>query len=268
MLPVLLVMGSVIVSILAIVLTAQFIFNRKASDKLNVKTLPVYEKKYKEINPIHYRSTFLRIGMVLSIGLSITAISWKTYERKIVDVGVPVEIEEDFIVEAPRTRIAPPPPPVVQPPVIKVVENHIIIEKAEKKDEDIDIDIDIDKIIATTTDVIKIPEKLEEEETDPYVIVEEMPEFPGGEDALLRYLASIKYPPIAKDNDIEGKVYVHFVVNKKGEVTDVYASKGAEKILNEAAVAHVKKMPNWTPGRQRGKVVSVIYNLPINFVIN
>lgn len=266
MLPVLLVMGSVIVSILAIVLTAQFIFNRKASDKLSVKTLPVYEKKYKEINPIHYRSTFLRLGMVLSIGLSITAISWKTYERKIVDVGVPVEIEEDFIVEAPRTRIAPPPPPVVQPPVIKVVENHIIIDKAEEKVEE--KAEEINKIIEKATDVIKVEEKLEEEETDPYVIVEEMPEFPGGEDALLRYLASIKYPPIAKDNDIEGKVYVHFIVNKKGEVTDVYASKGAEKILNEAAVAHVKKMPNWTPGRQRGKTVSVIYNLPINFMIN
>jgi TonB family protein len=101
-----------------------------------------------------------------------------------------------------------------------------------------------------------------------YMEVEEMPEFPGGQEGLLKYLASITYPPIARENDIEGTVYIRFIIDKGGQVTDVEVARGADKILNEAALGHVKKMPAWKPGKQREKHVKVQYVLPIMFSLS
>jgi periplasmic protein TonB len=105
-------------------------------------------------------------------------------------------------------------------------------------------------------------------EDEIFQIVEEMPEFPGGQDGLVKYLGSITYPPIARENDIEGTVYVKFVIDKNGQVTNAEVARGADKILNEAALAHVKKMPAWKPGKQRGKPVRVQYVVPIKFKLS
>jgi protein TonB len=78
---------------------------------------------------------------------------------------------------------------------------------------------------------------------------------------------NIVYPPMALENDIEGKVFVRFVVNPKGEVTDVTIAKGADSLLDNAALKLVKTMPKFTPGKQRGKAVPVQYIIPINFKI-
>lgn len=259
MLPVLLVLGSVIVAILSLVLVVQFIFNRKASDKLKTLVLPAYEKKYKEVNPAHYRGTFLRMGMIFSIGLAITAISWTTYERPIESVGEEVSIE-DFEIEMPRTKPAPPPPPPEPQPEIKVVEDEKIIEDKIV----LNIEIDVDDEIAPIEDVVIEDEKIEDEK-DFHVIVDEMPEFPGGERALRKYLAKIPYPPIAKENGIEGKVWIRFVIDENGQPINITVKRGPEKILNEAAIRWVKQMPKWRPGSQRGKKVKVQFVLPIDF---
>lgn len=99
-----------------------------------------------------------------------------------------------------------------------------------------------------------------------FVIVEEMPEFPGGADSLKKYITSyIQYPPEAKQKGIKGKVYVQFTVDKEGNITNARVTKTADRILNAEALRLVNSMPKWKPGYQRGKPANVRYTLPINF---
>ena len=96
-----------------------------------------------------------------------------------------------------------------------------------------------------------------------------MPEFPGGELALMRYLASsVKYPTIAEQNNIQGRVYIQFVINAKGEVTNVTILRGIHPSLDKEAIRVVENMPNWKPGKQRNTPVRVSYTVPINFVLH
>ena len=99
-----------------------------------------------------------------------------------------------------------------------------------------------------------------------FMIVEEMPEFPGGEEALVKFIAeSTKYPEEAKNKRIEGKVFVQFVINKEGNVENVKLAKSIDPLLDEAAMNIVKSMPQWKPGRQKGEAVKVSFTIPINF---
>ena len=96
-----------------------------------------------------------------------------------------------------------------------------------------------------------------------------MPTFPGGDDALRKFIAqSVKYPVIAQENGIQGRVFVSFVVNSKGEVTNVKVARPFDPNLDKEAVRVVQSMPKWAPGKQRGKPVKVSYTVPINFVLN
>ncbi len=104
---------------------------------------------------------------------------------------------------------------------------------------------------------------------DVFVVVEEEPEFPGGTDALYRYLATnIKYPKEAKENKIQGKVFVSFVIEKDGSVSNIKVLRDIGGGCGEEAVRVVQQMPKWKPGRQRGKRVRTQYNLPLNFNLN
>jgi protein TonB len=101
------------------------------------------------------------------------------------------------------------------------------------------------------------------------MVVEQMPVFPGGDLGLMKFIQkTVKYPPIAKENDITGKVYVSYVVNKKGKVTSVKVARSVDKYLDAEAVRVVKLLPYTTPGKQRGKPVNVQYTIPINFTLN
>ncbi len=100
-------------------------------------------------------------------------------------------------------------------------------------------------------------------------VVEEAPEPMGGMQALYDYLGKeVKYPQMAMDNNIQGKVYVQFVVEKDGSINDVNVVKGVHNTLDKEATRVVKAMPKWKPGKQRGKAVRVRYTIPINFTIN
>ena len=102
----------------------------------------------------------------------------------------------------------------------------------------------------------------------PYTIVEQMPEYPGGETALRKYLsASVKYPRIATENGVQGKVYVNFVVDKNGSISNVKVIRGVDSALDQEAVRVIKMMPKWIPGKQNGETVRVSYTVPINFVL-
>lgn len=120
-------------------------------------------------------------------------------------------------------------------------------------------------------DVILTPEPMRiseeaQQSDDVFVIVEEMPSFPGGQDAMMKYIgANFKYPQEAIDNGIQGTVFVTFVVERDGSITGVKTLRGIGSGCDEEAVRVVQSMPKWTPGKQRGKEVRVQYNLPIRF---
>jgi len=110
----------------------------------------------------------------------------------------------------------------------------------------------------------KIPEG-----EDIFFIVEKMPKFPGGETALRQFIANnIIYPELAKDNGIQGKVYVTFVVTKDGSVANAEIARGVDPLLDKEALRIVNTLPAWSPGYQRGKPVNVKYTVPINFVLD
>ena len=101
-----------------------------------------------------------------------------------------------------------------------------------------------------------------------FVIVDAPPTYPGGDDARLEFLRSnINYPPAAKEKGIQGTVYIGFVVEKDGTVNDVKVMRGIHKLLDDEALRVTKLMPKWTPGRQKGEIVRVSYNMPIKFTI-
>ena len=102
-----------------------------------------------------------------------------------------------------------------------------------------------------------------------YQQVEVMPEYPGGEQALMNDLiGSIKYPDEAKKNGIQGKVFVSFVVDEQGKVTNAKIERGVEPSLDKESLRVVNELKTWIPGKEKGKVVKVAYTIPINYALN
>jgi len=106
------------------------------------------------------------------------------------------------------------------------------------------------------------------EEAEIFTVVESMPEFPGGPAKMMEYIAkNIKYPAMARESGIQGRVFVNFVVEPNGSVSNVKILRGIGGGCDEEAVRVVEAMPKWTPGRQRGKAVRVSFNLPVRFTL-
>jgi protein TonB len=156
-----------------------------------------------------------------------------------------------------RQEEKPPPPPPPPPEIIEIVEDEVEIEN----------ELEIEE---TDTDENEFIEQEEEEDSDEvFMVVEQMPVFPGGDLGLMKFIQkNTKYPPIAKENDITGKVYVSYVVNKKGKVTNVKVARSVDRYLDAEAVRVVKLLPYSSAGKQRGKPVNVQYTIPINFTLN
>jgi len=154
---------------------------------------------------------------------------------------------------------APPPKTVTQ---IKIVSNNV------KVNDNIDIDVDAN-MNTKVSDYVPPPEENESvPEQHIFVVVEQMPSFPGGPGALMKYLAKhIKYPELAKESGIQGRVFINFVVEPDGTIDHVKVLRGIGGGCDEEAVRVVKSMPKWIPGKQRGKPVRVSFNLPVKFTL-
>ncbi len=211
---------------------------------------------------------FTQIGLVVALGLMFVAFEWAQTDVKASDIFVMNEevLEEEAIPVTRQEEIKPPPPPPPPPfnEVLNIVENDVELEE-ELEIEDMEIDED------TEVDFIDIGSDEDEEidETEVFMIVETMPSFPGGEAALNRFLnENIKYPTIAQENGISGRVFINFVVNRDGQIVDAKVVRGVDPALDQEAMRVVKMMPKWNPGQQRGKPVRVSFMLPVNFVLN
>ncbi len=213
------------------------------------------------------RNVYFMLGLVISLGIILLAFEWTAKPKKADSLGSinAVDVEEEIIPITREQEIKPPPPP----PPPKVVEILNIVDDNVEIDDELHIDTEADdKTLITVAPVISTAVEEEEEEQQVFFIVEDMPEFPGGEMALRTYIAnSIKYPVIAQENGIQGKVYVTFVVGKDGSVSNASIARGVDPSLDKEALRVVNTLPKWKPGKQRGKPVNVSYTVPINFVL-
>ena len=210
------------------------------------------------------KTIFIEIGLILALAAVLVAFEWKSYEKQELNIATRVveDTPEEMVEITQQEKPPPPPKPPQQTTIIEIVEDDMEI------DDEIDIDVEADE----TTEVeeyIPPAEEEEEEEAQIFTVVESMPSFPGGPNARIRYLAeNIKYPQMARESGIQGRVFVTFVVETNGSVTDVKIMRVIGGGCDEEALRVIKNMPKWNPGKQRGKPVRVQFNMPILFKLN
>ncbi|MDD2797200.1 MAG: energy transducer TonB [Bacteroidales bacterium] len=209
------------------------------------------------------KQLFLMMGYVFILSAIFVGFEWSTKDVKVANnQGVSDIVAEEEIIPITRQENTPPPPP---PPaaaeqVINIVDNTVQVADVQIKTSDDDN--------SKVEIVFKAPVQAKEEDDEQVVftVVEDMPQFPGGDAALMSYIAkAVKYPTIAQENGIQGRVICAFVVNKDGHVTDAEVLRGVDPSLDKEALRVINSMPIWKAGKQRGKPVRVKYTLPVNF---
>jgi protein TonB len=174
-----------------------------------------------------------------------------------------VDFEEEIIpiTEQEEPKQAPPPPeaPKVEE-VLKIVENDANVQESTIQATD-----DTKQAIEVKYTPVEVVEE-EPEEEQIFQVVEEQPEFPGGQIELMKFLQkNIKYPTISQENGVQGRVIVQFVVNRDGSIVDTQVMRGVDPYLDKEALRVVSTMPKWKPGKQRGKPVRTRFTLPVQF---
>ena len=224
------------------------------------------QKKTERADLENKRGYLLEIGLVVTLLIMWGVFEWSSTVERAEDFG-PLEVVADEEELAPVTRqeeLQLPPPPPPQQTVADIIE--IVDDKVEVNDDFMSTEADEN----TTVEIQEVVDVVQEEEVveEPQVffIVEDMPEFPGGELALRKYIAeNVRYPEMAKENDIQGTVYVRFVVDTDGSVKNVEVIRGVDQLLDKEAIRVVQSLPKWKPGKQRGKAVKVSHSVPIKF---
>ena len=204
---------------------------------------------------------FTLIGLVIVLGILLITFEYRSAEDGIADLGQlgDANVEEEIIPITRVEEVKPPPPP--KPQVVEVLE---IVDNETELDEELEMD---DTEADETTEVAPVEDEDEEsDEVFQFAVIEDKPSFPGGMEALQVWLVKhTKFPQIAKENGIQGRVFVQFVIGKTGKVSDVKIARGVDPYLDKESKRVVASMPNWKPGKQRGKPVKVSYIVPINF---
>jgi protein TonB len=205
---------------------------------------------------------FFSLGLIVALLLAITAFTYRVYDDTSVKDLSKNSANNDEILEVPPTQQLPPPPPKIQQPQI------IEVPDEKKIEEEIEINMDTEVTEQTKVEEIKIAPQ-EEEKEDPdqiFLVVEETATPTGGMPAFYEYVGKkLKYPAQARRMGIEGKVFVEFVIERDGTITDVKAIKGIGAGCDEEAVRVLQSAPKWKPGKQRGKPVRQRMVLPIAF---
>ncbi len=206
------------------------------------------------------------MGMIVALAVLFVGFEWGTQDVQVItNEGVADIIAEEEI-EITRPEDVPPPPPPPPAPVVtevlNVVEDDVELEQQEiLTSEDSERDAQVQTYVAPA-----VVEEEEESAQQIFTVVEEMPQFPGGEGELLKFInKGIKYPVIAQENGIQGRVICAFVVNRDGSVVDAEVLRGVDPSLDKEALRVIGTMPKWKPGKQRGKPVRVKYTVPITF---
>ena len=262
--------------------------NAMAKEKIKAPAFDdiVFELRNKEYGAYTLRKKYNRnviIGMLIAIIIFSTAVITPYLNAKAAERSQARREERQVVVEMenldqPTETVAPPPPPPPPPSEVMTATRYVppVVVDSVKPEEVVQL-ITVDQAIETIQDrdvdeVFEIIEEVREEvqeeepEPEPFIVVEEMPMFPGGEEALLAYIAEHTiYPEIAKENNIQGRVIVRFCVTSKGSINQVNILKGVDPELDKEAIRVVESLPTFNPGKQGGKPVPVWYMVPINF---
>ena len=221
------------------------------------------EKKSPKANLENKKLMFMQIGLIISLIIAWLAFEHKSYDKREIDPSLlrQTEVVEEEMVEITKQE-EPKPQPVEVPKQTTQLE--IVEDDVEVEDIEINAEIDQAEVVEDYT-----PVEVEEEEVveaEVFTIVEEMPSYPGGDQKMYEYLGkNIKYPQIARESSIQGRVFVNFVVEPDGSVSNVKVLRGIGGGCDEEAVRVVQSMPKWKAGKQRGKAVRVSYTLPVVF---
>ena len=222
------------------------------------------EKKSAKADLSSKRGLFIEIGLIIVLAIVYIAFEQRSYKAISVNpFDRPVAPVDDDVIVIPYDKIElPPPPPPQQPVLLQEVPDDV------KTNPDITVTVEDDPNIPTP-DLPKLPIKEEDPKDEPpFIIVEQYPEYTGGDEARLTFLRNnIKYPQAAREIGIQGTVYVNFVVEKDGSITQIKIIRGIGGGCDEEAMRVVQMMPKWKPGKQRGKEVRVAYDMPIKFTL-
>ena len=242
----------------------------------------VFENRNKEYGAYQLRKKYNRVVLIstligcIALGLAviipyINASRNASHKQRSANEVI-AEMANDLQNEAAPPPPPPPPPPAAeQQTVVKyvapvVVDTIKVEEQSQLMISDEQVETTVNKEAVEVVEQKQEEVEPEQKEEEVFVVVEEMPEFPGGVVALRTYLAqAVKYPVIAQENGIQGKVYVNFVVNKDGSVSNAKIARGVDPSLDAEALRVVSTLPKWKPGKQRGAPVRVSYTVPINF---
>jgi protein TonB len=244
----------------------------------------VFEDRNKEYGAYRLRKRYNRnVTIALLIGILILAtavitpyLNAKASENKSKRAERQVQIKMEKL-DQPNEQAPPPPPP--PPPPTDVVQQQkyvppVVVDSIRPEDVKQLMTADQAQTEVKNTEVVEAAQAVKEEvqeaeaEPEPFVVVEEMPMFPGGDAELLKYIGEhTQYPEIAKENNIQGKVIVRFCVTPKGGVSQVSVLKGVDPELDKEAIRVVNTLPTFKPGKQGGKPVPVWYMVPISFTL-
>lgn len=221
-------------------------------------------KKSPKANLEKFKLMFLAIGLIISIGVLVSAFNWSSSSAKS-DMNLNQTTDEEEMVKITRQdQKEPPPPPKQEQKQQQNIEVINIIDNNEEINDDVELNLEFDE-----NEDINLDDTQGEEEDQIFIYVKNMPEFPGGVVALKRYIAEhVIYPAVARENGIEGTVFLRFEVTKTGKVGKVELQKGVDPLLDNEAVKVIKTLPKFKPGKQNGKTVSVWYSIPVTFKLN
>lgn len=243
--------------------------------------------KYPEADVFRWRGTFLKVGLIFSIGLAVLALNWTTFAKKGNLQDISILLDDEIIVNTPRT----PPPAKPIPPVPNRLEIKADLPDDTPAPEFVMPNLDDNSLPAPEPKAVQAPVVAAppvikiEEEPDLVIVAEEMPLFPGCEDGayqerkicaerkLLEFIQqNIRYPAIARENNVEGTVVVRFVVEKDGAVSNISVVRdiGAQCGQEAARVVNLmnQQEKRWRPGKQNGRFVRVQFNLPVKFKLS
>lgn len=210
------------------------------------------------------KGTWLLIGYVIVLALMFVAFEWTQRDVKVAtDSGVSdLVFEEEIIPITQQEEIKAPPPPDA-PSVAEVL--NIVEDDAKIQETHVATSEETGKAVEVKYVPVEVVEE-DPEENVIFQVVENMPEFPGGTGALMQFLGkNIKYPVVAQENGVQGRVIVQFVVNKDGSIVDPAVVRSVDPYLDKEALRVIRSMPKWKPGMQRGKSVRVKYTVPVTF---
>ncbi len=238
-------------------LTSQRYLCKKKFNVMEIKKSPKASLEDKKL-------TFTLIGLVVTLFIVWRVFEYRSYDKQELDTFQrQVEVIEEEMVEITKQEMPKPP---VQAPKPQVTQIQVVEDDVEVEDIDINAEVAQDEVIEEY--VYEAPEIEEEviEEAEIFMSVEEQPEFPGGSSKLMEFIQkNLKYPMMARESGIQGRVFVGFVVEPDGSISHVQVMRGIGGGCDEEAVRVVQSMPKFKPGKQRGNPVRVQYTLPIVF---